>query len=93
MEFIYKKLYIYSYMFKLQSSSKYSPFDAIHLSIHFFHCSKQFLNSSILMLFSASAISLFHLFPIRKTFSSEEFFHLGKQKKLLLGARSGEQGG
>ena len=28
---IYKKLCIYSYMFKLQSSSKYSPFDARHL--------------------------------------------------------------
>ena len=32
MEFIYKKLCIYSYMFKVQSPSKYSPFDAIHLS-------------------------------------------------------------
>ena len=30
--------------FKLQSSSKYSPFDAIHLLRWFFHCSKQFLN-------------------------------------------------
>ena len=36
MEFIYKKLCIYSYMFKLQSPSKYSPFDAIHLLRHFF---------------------------------------------------------
>ena len=31
-EFIYKKLCIYSYMFKLQLPSKYSTFDAIHLS-------------------------------------------------------------
>ena len=31
-EFIYKKLCIYSYMFKLQSPSKCSPLDAIHLS-------------------------------------------------------------
>ena len=30
-EFNYKKLCIYSYMFKLQSSSKYSPLDAIQL--------------------------------------------------------------
>ena len=30
-EFIYKKMCIYSYMFKVQSPSKYSPFDAIHL--------------------------------------------------------------
>ena len=28
---IYKKSYIYSHMFKRQSPSKYSPFDAIHL--------------------------------------------------------------
>ena len=36
MEFIYKKLCIYSYMFKLQLPSKYSPFDAIHLLRLFF---------------------------------------------------------
>ena len=41
MEFI-KKMCIYSYMFKLQSPSKYPPFDAIYLSRRFFHCSKQF---------------------------------------------------
>ena len=35
-EFIYKKLCIYSYMFKLQSPSKYSPFDVIHLWRLFF---------------------------------------------------------
>ena len=34
-EFIYKKLCIYSYMLKLQSPSKYSPCDAIHLSRFF----------------------------------------------------------
>ena len=56
MEFIYKNVCIYSYMFKLQLPSKYSPFDAIHLSRLFFHCSKQFSNSSILMPFSAFAI-------------------------------------
>ena len=53
------ELCVYSYMFKLQSPSKCSPFDAIHLSRCFFHCSKQFLNLSILMLFSASAGFLF----------------------------------
>ena len=65
-------------MFKLQSLSKYSPFDAIHLSRCFFHCSKQFLNSSILMPFS-SAVFLFHLFHISKMFPFKDFFHLGKQ--------------
>ena len=51
-EFIYKKLCTYSYMFKLQSHSKYSQFDMIHLSRHFVHCSKQFLNLLILIPYS-----------------------------------------
>ena len=85
MEFIYEKLCIYSYIFKRHSPSKYSPFDTIHLSGLFFHCSKQFLNSSILMPFSASAIFLLHLFHISKTFPYEDFFHPGKLKKSLSG--------
>ena len=40
---------LYSYMFKFQSPSKYSLFDAIHLLRQCFHCSKQFLNPSILV--------------------------------------------
>ena len=40
LEFIYYKLWIYSYMLKLQSLSKYSPFDAIHRSKPIFHCSE-----------------------------------------------------
>ena len=43
-------------MFKLHSSSKYSLFDAIYLLRCFSHCSEQFLNSSVLMPFSASAV-------------------------------------
>ena len=43
MEFIYKKLCMYSYMFKLESPSKYSPFDAIHLFRLSSHCPRQFL--------------------------------------------------
>ena len=42
MEFVYKKLCIYSYMFKLPSPSKNFPFDAIHLLRQFFHCSNVF---------------------------------------------------
>ena len=64
-------------MFKLQSPSKYSPFDAIHQLKSFFHCSEQFLNLSILMPFSAFAV-LFHLFHISKMFPFEDFFHPGK---------------
>ena len=58
-ELVYKISDIYSYTFKLRSPSEYSPFDTIHLSRHFFHCSTQFLNSLILMPFSVSAIFCF----------------------------------
>ena len=71
-------------MFKPQSLSKYCPFDAIHLSTVFPEL-KQFLNWSILMPFSASAIFLFHFFHVSKMFPLEEFFHPGKQKNFCLG--------
>ena len=51
----------------------------------FFHCSKQVLNWSILMPFSASAVFLFHLFHIGRTFTFEDFFHLEKQNKSYSG--------
>ena len=53
------------------SPSKYSPFDAIHLSRHFFYCSEQFL---ILMPFSASAIFCFTSSTSAKCFSLRNFF-------------------
>ena len=90
MEFIYKKLHIYPYMFKLQSPSKYSPFDTIYLSSCFFHCWKQFLNSLILMPFNASAIFCFtpstlaKHFPLR-IFSSGETNIQKKLLKVILG--------
>ena len=83
---LYKKLCIYSYMFKLQSPSKYSSFDAIQLSRHFFHCSKQFLNSLILMSFHASAI-FFCLFVSPLLHWQNVFlwglFHWGNRKVAL----------
>ena len=72
-------------MFKLQSPSKCSPFDAIHLSRLFYHCSKQFLKASVWMPCSASAVFLFHLFLFGNTFPFEDFFHLGKQNKVCWG--------
>ena len=61
-------------MFKLQSPSKYSPLDAVYL-LRCFNCSKQFLNLSILMPFSASAVFCFtssstsaKCFPLRTFF-------------------------
>ena len=44
-----------------------------------------FLNSPILMPFSAFAIFLFHLFHIGKTFPFEDFFHSEEQKKVTRG--------
>ena len=83
LEFIYKNLWIYSYMFTLQSPSKYSPFDAIHLLRCFFHCLKQFLNLSILMPFSACHFFV-SLLPHRQNFLFEDIFH-GETKKSCLG--------
>ena len=77
-----EELVYYSYMLKLQSPSKYSPHDVVHLLSLFFHCSKQCLNSSILMSFHASAVFLFQLFHIGKMFPFEDIFHPGKQKEI-----------
>ena len=77
-------------MFELQSPSKYSPFDAIHLARRFPHSSKQFLNSLILMPFSAFVIFLFRFFNIGKTFPFEGFFIRGNKQKKSLGAKLGE---
>ena len=63
-EFIYKKLCIYSYMFKFQSPSKCSPFDAVNLSRCFPHGSKQFWTidfDNILCFTSSTSAKLFHL--------------------------------
>ena len=61
-------------MFKLQLPSQFSPFDAIHLSRHFLHCSKQFLNLSILMPFATSAIFCFTSFTSAQCFPLRTFF-------------------
>ena len=85
MEFIYKKLCLYSNMLKLLSPLKCSPFDAVHLSGHFFHCSKQFLNSLFLTPFSASAIFCFTSSTLAKCFALRTFFIQGNKKKSHLG--------
>ena len=77
--------------FKLQSPSKYSPFDAIHLFRRFFHCSEKFLNL-ILMPCSAFAIFCFTSSTLAKRFPLRTF-HLGKPKQKSLGERSGEYRG
>ena len=58
----------------------------------FFHCSKQFLNLSVSMPFSASAIFCFTSSTLAKCFPLRTFFILGNKKKLF-GVRSDELGG
>ena len=85
LEYIYKNLCIYSDMFKLQSPLKYSPSDAIPLLRFYFYCSKQFLNSSILMAFSASAIFCFTSSTLANHFPLGTFFIQGNKKKVTWG--------
>ena len=74
-------MYTYSYVFKLQLPSKYSPFDAIHPSRHFFHHSKQFLNSLILIgkFKTAAAVFCFTSSTLAKGFPSRTFFIQGNK--------------
>ena len=51
------------------------------------------LDSSILMASGASAYFLVHLFHISKTFSFNDFFHRGKQKKKSSGKDQGNRQG
>ena len=84
-EFIYKNLRTYFYMFKLQSPSKYSPFDATHLSRFFSTAQNRFWTYQFWCLLVLLLFFLFHLFHIGKTFPFEDFFIWGnKQTKKLL---------
>ena len=62
--------------------SKYSLFDTIYLLRHFFYYSRQFLNSSILMLFSVSVLFCFTCFTLVRHFPLRTFF-IQRNKKLL----------
>ena len=75
--FIYKNCVS---MFKLQSPSKYSPFDATHLSSHFLHGSKQFLNLSIFSLLVFLAFFCFTVSTSAKCFFLRTFFIRGNKK-------------
>ena len=69
------------YLF-FQSPSKYYPSEAIRWWRWFFHCSKQFSNSSILMCFSAFAIFCFTSSTQAKHFPLRTFFIWGKNSHL-----------
>ena len=80
---------VYSYFTHLQSTlhlMQYTYWDV------FFHCSKQFLNLSVSMPFSASGIFCFTSSTLAKCFPLRTFFILGNKKKLF-GVRSDELGG
>ena len=83
-EFIHKKL-CYFYMFKLQSPSKYCPLIQYTSQDIFFYCSKQFLNSSILMPFSASAVFCFTSSTSAKHFPLRTFFIQANKKIVTWG--------
>ena len=73
-------------MFKFQSASKYSPFDAIRVS-RLFSTAQKFLNSSMLMLFSASAVFCFTSSTSAKLFPLGTFFIQGTKKVTRVGIR------
>ena len=81
-------------MFKLQSPSKSSPSDAMHLSRCFFYCSEQVLNSLILV---ASGIFCFTSSTLAKHFLLRIFFIHGNKKQVARGeigriGRAGQEG-
>ncbi|KAF6114805.1 hypothetical protein HJG60_010731 [Phyllostomus discolor] len=73
-----------------QSPPEHPPSDARHPSRRF--CTAQCSNSSMLMPLSASAALRFTSSPAAKRFPLRTF-HSGRQKKMSLRARWGEQGG
>ena len=82
---VYKKLCFYSYMFKVQSPSKYSLFDAIHIP-RLFSTVQTVLNSSILTPFSASAI-FFSPLPHQQNVSLRGILSSRETKKKFLGSK------
>ena len=79
-ELICKTLCLCSDMFKLQSPSKSTVLDATHLTRHLFDGSKQFLNSPMLMPFSASSVSCFTTSTSAKRFPRRTVFNQGNRK-------------
>ena len=76
-KFIYKILSIYSYMFKLQSPSKYSPFYAVNLPRHFSVAQNSFWTPwfwrlSVLLPFFVSPLPHWQNVSLWGLFSSKE---------------------
>ena len=77
---LFIKICIYSYMLNFSHLQSTLHLMQYTYGDFFLHCSKQFLNLSILMPFSATA-GLFHLFHISNMFSFEGFFHTRETKQ------------
>ena len=90
-EFIYKKLCILTYLNFSHLQNTLYLVQSTYRDV-FFHCSKQFLNSLILMLFNASAIFCFTSSTMTKHFPLRTLF-IQRNKKKSLKMRSGDQGG
>lgn len=69
------------FMLPLLSSSKYSPFRAMHQSRSVFHCSKVSGSSRQATPFNASTDCFLHLFHICKMVFLQGIFHSEEQKK------------
>ena len=76
-KFISKKLCIYSYTFKLQSPSKYLPFEAIHLLRCFSTSQNSFWTHQFWCLLVL--LPFFCFIHIGRMFPVRSFFHPGKQ--------------
>ena len=85
---LFIETYIHSYMFNLQPPSKYSPFDAIHLSRHFSTIQNSFWTCRFWS-FSASAIFCFTSSTSAKYFPLRTFFTQGNKKKVTQVNREG----
>ena len=77
---LFLKKVVYSYTFKLQSPSKYSPIDAIHLSTFFFHCSNSFWTWRFWCLLVLLPVFISPL-PRQQSISPWGVFSSGKTKK------------
>ena len=81
LEFIYKKLCIYFYMFKLQSPSNYSPFDAIHLSRLFSTAQSSFWTRQFWYLLVLLLVFFVSPLPQQQNISLWGLFSSGKTKQ------------
>ena len=79
-KFIYKKLCIYSYMFKFQSPSKYSPCDAIHLWWLFSTAENSFWPHQCWCLLVFSAVFCLTSSMLAKHFPLSTFFKFWETK-------------